>query len=199
MTVLAGDGGQGKSTILCDLAARTTIGELWPDGIAGCEPGGVIILAAEDDVEDTLVPRLMAAGADMQRIFNIRSVRETRDGDMARRSFSLQADLAMLEAEIRKRPGIKLVIIDPVTSYLGKVDSHKNAEVRTVLEPLGELAARCRVAIICNKGTGNANSRIIGSVAFVNQARAAFIVAPDAENEDRMFFMPSKMNIGPKG
>src|SRR5215204_3319704 len=203
VTVLAGDGGQGKSTILCDLAARTTTGEQWPDGTGGCNPGGVIILAAEDDVEDTLVPRLIAAGADMSRVFNIRSVREPRDGNMARRSFSLQADLAMLEAEISERGDIRFVIIDPVTSYLGKVDSHKNAEVRTVLEPLGEVAARCRVAMVCNnhfsKGTGNANSRIIGSVAFVNQARAAFIVAPDAENEDRMLFMPSKMNVGPKG
>ena len=139
----------------------------------------------------------------MSRVFNIRSVREPRDGNMARRSFSLQADLAMLEAEISERGDIRFVIIDPVTSYLGKVDSHKNAEVRTVLEPLGEVAARCRVAMVCNnhfsKGTGNANSRIIGSVAFVNQARAAFIVAPDAENEDRMLFMPSKMNVGPKG
>ena len=78
-----------------------------------------------------------------------------------------------------------LVIIDPVSSYLGKVDSHKNAEVWVVLKPLGEMAARVRVAVICNnhlsKGNGGDNSRIIGSVAFVNQARAAFIVAPNAE------------------
>jgi AAA domain len=199
VSVLAGDGGQGKSTILCDLAARTSTGDLWPDGAERGEPGGVLILAAEDDVEDTLAPRLIAAGADMQRVFNIRSVM-TGD-DQGRRSFNLQADLAALEMEIRRRENIRLVIIDPVTSYLGKVDSHKNAEVRTVLEPLGEMAARLRVAVICNnhfsKGGGNANSRIIGSVAFVNQARAAFIVTPDAENEGRLLLMPAKVNNTP--
>jgi RecA-family ATPase len=73
-----------------------------------------------------------------------------------------------------------LVIIDPVSSYLGKVDSHKNAEVRTVLEPIVEMASRLRVAVVAvthfSKGGGtSANHRIIGSIAFVAAARAAFI------------------------
>ena len=198
VSVLAGEGGRGKSTILCDLAARTTTSGSWPDSAAASAAGGVIILAAEDDVEDTLAPRLLAAGADMARVFVIRSV---RDEDQKRRGFSLQADLERLEAEIRKRNNIRLVIIDPVSSYLGHVDSHKNSDVRAVLEPLGEMASRMRVAIICNnhfsKGGGSANSRIIGSVAFVNQARAAFIVTPDEEDETRMLLIPSKMNIAP--
>jgi putative DNA primase/helicase len=95
-----------------------------------------------------------------------------------------------------------LVIIDPISSYLGKgVDSHKNADVRSVLEPIGDMAARTRTAILANnhfsKGGGSANNRMIGSVAFVNYARAGFIVTPDAENEGRMLLMPSKMNIAP--
>jgi putative DNA primase/helicase len=198
VSVLAGDGGKGKSTILCDWTARTTNGERWPDGAAGSKIGNVLILAAEDDVEDTLAPRLIAAGADTSRVFTIRSV---RNEDQTRRSFNLQVDLARLEAEIKSRGDIRLVIIDPISSYLGKVDSHKNAEVRSVLEPLAEMAARMRVAVVCNnhfsKTGGNANSRIIGSVAFVNQARAAFIVTPDAEDETRLLLMPSKMNIAP--
>jgi len=198
VSVLAGEGGRGKSTILCDLAARATTGNKWPDAAAASPSGGVIILAAEDDVGDTLAPRLLAAGADMARIFVIRSV---RDENQKRRGFSLQADLERLEAEIRKRDDIRLIIIDPVSSYLGKVDSHKNSDVRAVLEPLGEMAARMRVAIICNnhfsKGGGSANNRVIGSVAFVNQARAAFIVTPDEEDNTRMLLIPSKMNIAP--
>jgi putative DNA primase/helicase len=198
VSVLAGEGGRGKSTILCDLAARTTASDRWPDGAAASPAGGVIILAAEDDVGDTLAPRLLAAGANMARVFVIRSV---RDEKQRRRGFNLQADLERLEAEIRTRDNIRLIIIDPVSSYLGNVDSHKNADVRAVLEPLGEMAARMRVAIICNnhfsKGAGNANSRVIGSVAFVNQARAAFIVTPDEEDRTRMLLIPSKMNIAP--
>ena len=133
----------------------------------------------------------------MSKVFTIRSVVT----GTARRSFSLQADLERLEAEIKNRGDIRLVIIDPISSYLGKVDSHKNAEVRSVLEPLGEMAARMRVAVVCNnhfsKGSGDANSRIIGSVAFVNQARAALIVTPDADDETRMLLMPSKSNLAP--
>jgi putative DNA primase/helicase len=197
VSVLAGDGGRGKSTILCDITARATTSDIWPDGAAACAAASVIILAAEDDVEDTLAPRLMAAGADLARVFVIRSVFD----ENRRRGFSLQADLERLEAEIQKHDNVKLVIIDPVSSYLGKVDSHKNADVRSVLEPLGEMAARLRVAVICNnhfsKGGGSANSRVIGSVAFVNQARAAFIVTPDENDETRMLLIPSKMNIAP--
>jgi putative DNA primase/helicase len=198
VTVLAGEGGKGKSTVLCDLAARTSRGHPWPDGAPGTAAGSTLILAAEDDVHDTLSPRLHAVDADMSRIFTIRSV---RGDDLARRSFNLQADLVRLEHKIREHGDIRLVIIDPVSSYLGKVDSHKNADVRAVLEPLGEMAARMRVAVVCNnhfsKTGGNANSRIIGSVAFVNQARAAFIVTPDAEDQARLLLVPSKMNIGP--
>jgi putative DNA primase/helicase len=144
--VLAGEGGRGKSTILCNMTATTTTGTKWPDGALACRAGSVIILAAEDDVEDTLAPRLMAAGADLSRVFVIRSVFD----ENRRRGFSLQVDLERLEAEIQKHDNVRLVIIDPVSSYLGKVDSHKNADVRSVLEPLGEMAARLRVAVICN-------------------------------------------------
>jgi putative DNA primase/helicase len=196
--VLAGEGGNGKTTILHDWTARTTTGDRWPDGAKGHLPGGVLILASEDDVEDTIAPRLIAAGADMSRVFVIRSVRDEQN---RRRGFSLQADLERLEAEIKKRDNILLVIFDPISSYLGKVDSHNNSDVRSILDPLGEFAARLRVAIVCNnhfsKGGGNANSRIIGSVAFVNQARAAFIVTPDEQDETRMLLIPSKMNIAP--
>lgn len=199
VSILAGEGGKGKSTILCDLAARTTRGIPWPDSAEASSPGDVIILAAEDDIEDTLAPRLIAAGADMSRVFNIRAV---RNDDLSRRSFNLQADLGRLEAEIKSRENVRLVIIDPVSSYLGKgVDSHKNADVRSVLEPIGDMAARTRTAVLCNnhfsKVGGSANNRMIGSVAFINYARAGFIVTPDAENEGRLLLMPSKMNIAP--
>jgi putative DNA primase/helicase len=198
VSVLAGNGGIGKSTMLCDWTARITTGGAWPDGAAAGPVGSVIIAASEDDLGDTLSPRLMAAGADLSRIHVVRSL---VDENNKRRGFNLQVDLEKLEAELRKHNDFRAVIFDPVTSYLGKVDSHKNADVRAVLDPLAEMAARMRVAVICNnhfsKSGGNANNRIIGSVAFVNQARAAFIVTPDENDETRKLLIPSKMNIGP--
>jgi putative DNA primase/helicase len=196
VSMLSGKGGKGKSTILCDLVARTTTGAAWPDHVSGGKPGSVVILAAEDDAADTLKPRLVAAHADMTRVFNIRSAYS--DGQQ-RRSFNVQTDLAALEAEIERLGDVRLVIIDPITSYLGRVDSHKNADVRAVLEPIGEFAARQRVAVVCNnhfsKSGGDANDRMIGSVAFVNYVRTALIVTPDAENELRLLLLPAKNNI----
>jgi hypothetical protein len=93
------------------------------------------------------------------------------------------------------------VIVDPLTAYLGNTDSHKNAEVRALLAPLGDLAARHGVAIVCvshlNKGGGSeALTRVTGSLAFVAAARAAFIVTRDQENAERRLFLPIKNNIG---
>jgi putative DNA primase/helicase len=195
VSMLSGKGGKGKSTILCDLAARTTTGAAWPDHVSGGKPGSVVILAAEDDAADTLKPRLVAAHADMSRVFNIRSAYSAGQ----RRTFNIQTDLAALEAEVERLGDVRLVIIDPITSYLGRVDSHKNADVRAVLEPIGEFATRQRVAVVCNnhfsKGGGDANDRMIGSVAFVNYVRTALIVTPDAENESRLLLLPAKNNI----
>jgi putative DNA primase/helicase len=95
------------------------------------------------------------------------------------------------------------VVIDPISSYLGKVDSHKNAEVRAVLEPVSALAARRQAAILSvthlNKaGGGSANHRIIGSIAFVAVARGSYVVCQDPDDRDRGLFIPSKNNLGPR-
>jgi putative DNA primase/helicase len=119
-----------------------------------------------------------------------------------RRSFNLQADLALLEAAIERIGNVRLVIIDPVSSYLGKTDSHKNADVRGTLEPLSDMASRLRVAVVAithfskNAGQSAINS-FIGSIAFVAAARAAFIVTRDPDNTDpaRRLFVQAKNNL----
>jgi putative DNA primase/helicase len=93
----------------------------------------VIILAAEDSVAHTTVPRLIAAGADLERVYFVQAA-VAEDG-MGQRMFNFQADLAKLKALIREIGDVALIIVDPVTAYLGKIDSHKNADVRAVLAP----------------------------------------------------------------
>jgi putative DNA primase/helicase len=93
-------------------------------------------LSAEDDAADTIIPRLIAADADCTKVHILEAVRR-EDNDEGHRSFNLQLDLPELERKISELGDVALVIIDPITSYLGKVDSHKNAELRSVLEPLG--------------------------------------------------------------
>ncbi len=200
-TCIAGEPGTGKSQLSVAIIAAVTTGGEWPCGEGRPKAGSVIILSAEDGAADTIVPRLMAAGADLRRVHIVSSVIET-DGK-GRRSFNLQSDIELLERKIAEIGDAVLVIIDPVSSYLGKTDSHKNSEVRGVLEPFSDMADRKRVAILSvthfsKSGAGStmkALHRFIGSIAFTGAPRAAFAVIDDAENEGRKLFLHAKNNL----
>lgn len=198
LTMIAGDPGLGKSFLTLDLAARVSRGAAWPDGTRGCD-GGVVILSAEDDPEDTIRPRLEAAGGNLTRINLLRSVNvPSGNGTAQECSFSLQ-DLAPLEDAIEQTGRCRLVIIDPVSAYCGKADSHSNTEVRGLLGPLSDLAADKGVAVVAvshlRKGEGKAMYRTMGSLAFVAAARAAFAVAADKDDRSRRLVLPVKSNI----
>jgi hypothetical protein len=146
----------------------------------------------------------MAAGADLKCVHIVNAVLQ-EDGK-GRRTFNLQADLVLLERKIAEIGDVVLVIIDPISSYMGKTDSHKNAEVRGALEPLGEMAARLNVAILSithfsKSGAGvntKALHRFIGSIAFVGAPRAAFAAIQDPDNEGRILLLQAKNNIAKK-
>jgi len=166
--------------------------------------GNVIIFNAEDGVDDTIVPRLIAAGADLERVHIVNAVL-LQDGK-GRRTFNLQSDLALLEGKIDEIGDVALVIIDPISSYMGKTDSHKNSEVRGALEPLSEMAERMKVAVLSithfskagSNSTSKALHRFIGSIAFVGAPRAAFAVIEDADSEGRILVLHAKNNMAPK-
>lgn len=200
-SLIAGDPGLGKSFLTIDIAARVSRGAGWPDTPEAPQcPGGVVLLSAEDGISDTIYPRLATAGAVMDRIAVMQAVRKVEDGKAAEKPFDLSTDLSALEAAILQVPDCKLVVIDPLTAYLGRVDSHKNAELRGLLAPLGNLATRHRVAVIAvthlNKSTGGpAIYRTIGSVAFSAVARSAWGVTKDVRDPDRRLMLPIKNNL----
>jgi hypothetical protein len=115
--------------------------------------------------------------------------------------FALDRDLPTLDREIRRRPETRLVVIDPITSYLGNIDSHRNADVRRVLAPLGKLAESHSVAILLvshlNKGSGKAAYRVTGSLAFSAAARATWLVIEDPDSKLRRLWVPVKLNLAP--
>ena len=200
--MVAGHPGLGKSQVCVSLAAIVTTGGLWPVDRTRCERGTVLILSAEDDPEDTIRPRLEAAGADLARIHVLEAVEEQQaDGGIARRAFSLADDLSRLGVVLAQLGDVALVVIDPITAYLGETDSHKAADVRAVLAPLGELAAKHGAAVIAvshlrKSGAGEAMLQVTGSLAFVAAARAAYIIAKDQDDPSRRLMLPVKNNLG---
>jgi len=203
LTVLVGDPGLGKSFITLDLAARVSRGMAWPDGAPGIEPGGVIILTAEDGLGDTVRPRLDAAGADVQRIVALQAVQVPgENGGGSRQEWvNLRADLDALAEAIQGVKDCRLVIIDPITAYLGHADSYKNAEIRAILAPLARLAADHGVTIMAvshlRKSGGRAIYRTMGSLAFNAAARAVWGVAKakDDPSGRRRLLLPIKNNL----
>lgn len=204
LTLIAGDPGLGKSFVTLDLAARVSRGAAWPDipGVA-ITPGGVVLLNAEDGVADTIRPRLDAAGAVVSRIVVLHAVCSVRaSGDRSERTFDLSRDLPTLEAAIEAEEHCRLVVIDPITAYLGGVDSHNNADVRGLLAPLSAIAERHGVAMVAvthlNKsGGGSAIYRTMGSLAFPAAARAVWAVSKVPDDPNRRLFLPVKNNIAP--
>ena len=198
--ILAGAPGQGKTTIALAMAATITIGGRWPDG-SRCLPGNVLIWSGEDDPADTLVPRLIAAGADRARCYFIEGAR--RDGEVV--PFDPARDLGQLLEAIDSIGGISLLVIDPIVSAVTG-DSHKNTEVRRALQPLVDLAAKCDCAVLGithfakgGQGTDPAQ-RVVGSVAFTAVARVVMVAAKvkgDEEGQDTRILARSKSNIGP--
>lgn len=202
VTVIAGHPGLGKSQITASLAGIVSQGGVWPDG-SKCERGSVLMVSGEDDPADTIRPRLEAAGADLERVHILDAIEEIDErGGVVLRSFNLKADLARLEGKLEQIGDVRLLSIDPITAYLGDTDSHKNADVRALLAPLADLAARFGTAILgvshlSKAGGQKALLRVSGSLAFVAAARAAYLVAEDEENEGRRLLLPMKNNIGP--
>jgi hypothetical protein len=196
VTLIYGDPGLGKSLVTLDVAARTSRRTPWPDRPdLPPQPGEVILLSAEDDPADTIRPRLDAAGGDVRRVTLLQGVMHGE-----RRAAFCLADLSPLEAAIQQAPDARLVIIDPISAYLGSADSHKNAEIRGLLAPLADLAGRHRVAVLCvshmNKSMGGrALYRAMGSLAFAATARAAALVIADADDPKRRLLLHSKMNL----
>lgn len=199
LSVLAGDAKLGKSLLTLDIAARVSRGTPWPDARdTRREPGGVILFSAEDDPADTVVPRLHSAAADLNNIVIASGVKLPQTED--ERAFRLDTDIRHLEALIKARPDTRLVVIDPVTAYIGDKNDCKNSEMRGLLAPFASMAARHGVAILAvshmrKAGPSKAIHAVVGSLAFAAAARAVWAVVPDPDNRDRRLLLNAGMNL----
>ena len=200
--LVAGKPSAGKTTVVLDICARITSGGELPDK-SKAPIGNVLIWSGEDGVADTLAPRLIAAGADMSRVFFVSEHVAGTD----RRAFDPARDMSLLVAAARAAGGASALLLDPIVSAVTG-DSHKNAEVRRGLQPVVDFAVETNAAVIgithLSKGTSGADpvDRITGSLAFGAVTRIAFLVAredSDDEGAGRRVITRAKSNIGADG
>jgi hypothetical protein len=185
LLILDGDLDLGKSLIALDLCARLSTGRPFPDGRPVPGPANALVLSAEDNAADTIVPRLQRLGADMQRVFVWQ--READDEDWPWR---FPAHVERLDDALR-RTDARLAVIDPIMAFLDKsVLCASDQSVRRALAPLMLLAERHRCAVLMHRhlakrGGGRALYRGLGSIAFVAACRSAMLVARDPRTPDR--------------
>ena len=193
ITIIQGDPGEGKTTLVLNLAALLTRGEKLPESEQASEPINVLYQSAEDGLSDTIKPRLTAANADVSRVMVI----DETDIELSMTDHHLEAAIW--------QTGAKLVILDPLQAYLGsKVDMHRANEVRPVFKNLATVAQRydCAIVLIAhmNKSAGmKATYRMLGSVDITAAARSVLIVGRIKNNPTIRVMVHSKSSLAPEG
>lgn len=202
--VIQGQPGNGKSMAVLDFMARITKGDDWPDG-AKNELGAkyVVWAGTEDDLEDTVKPRLQALGADMSKITAIKRV-VTSEGTLHARRLLLKNDIKTLYKMLNENPDIALVVFDPITGFYGGADGNSSKEIRPIMEQLAEVCRNTGVTIMAimhenRRKDVSAMERILGSGAVGQVFRAAFRFSADPKNKGGYIMAVSKTNYKVKG
>lgn len=199
LVTIDGDPSVGKSTLAVALAAHVSTGSPWPDS-EPCPHGDVLVMSAEDGLADTIRPRLDAAGGDPARVHALTAVRVADDsGAVVERPPTL-ADIAAIRDAIRSTRAL-LVVIDVLMAFLpGKVDSHRDQDIRAVLSRLTAVGDETGATFVLlrhlNKAAGGSPMyRGGGSIGIVGAARAGFLVARDPDDPDLRVLACIKSNL----
>jgi KaiC/GvpD/RAD55 family RecA-like ATPase len=203
VTVLAGVPGDGKSLSTIDTVARISAGRSWPVGNGQFDVAPVLLLTAEDDVADTIKPRLDMAGADCEKVELIEGVHcvDAATGERTLELVSLTQNLPAIERKITEL-GAHLLVIDPLTSFADS-DTNKTSPMRRLLDGIAQMAARTGVSVLVithmNKRSDARKSAqmIAGSHVIVAAVRVVLVTARDPNDKGRRLILPIKLNIGP--
>jgi hypothetical protein len=187
--VVSGSVGTNKSMLSTDIAAKISQGSDWPDGEKNeMGPREVLIAATEDDLETTIKPRLMAAGADMTKVSYIKNVFTLNDqGKPVKRELDITADKMRLYSILSEHPEILLVILDPLTGFFGDMDGNDNKKIRPMMQAIARICQLTGVAFILlihenKRSEANAVDKILGAGAISQVIRAGIRVSKDSKN-----------------
>jgi RecA-family ATPase len=194
-----------KSLCLLDLCARITTGKNFPDGERNTHgPAEVMIAATEDDPQDTIVPRLCAAGADLTKVHIVRGITKKPKGknwSKKQDRLSLERDVELLMNAMKANRNIKFLVLDPITGFFGKIDGNKDAEVRPMLEKLQRMLNLSGVTFVgiihSNKRSDvDAIGKVSGAGAIAAVVRATWGFSRDKEDKTLYHMAFVKGNLG---
>jgi putative DNA primase/helicase len=185
ITLFAGNPDNGKSLASTSVAAICSTGRPFGQDHFGHPPAEVLMLIGEDDPDDTAVPRLMAAGADLSKIHFLETVRPVK---LENREVRLDVDIPAIERKLEEHPEIRLMVIDPISNYLGEVSMIAEQEVRSILIPLKRMAEKHNIAVVIvmhlnKKSDLDAISRVGGAMAFIGVARCSWLFTRNIQEE----------------
>ncbi len=193
ITLLQGDPGEGKSTFAINLTAILTTGDTLPDGSKTNAPVTVIYQCAEDNIEDTIKPRLLQAGADCNKVAFI-----------CENEHNVTLDDCRIE-EVIKETNAKLLILDPIQAFIPQDSDMQNAvRMRSVLRKIADIASKYHCAILLvghmNKSNSGKNLyRSLGSIDIAAIARSVLMIARDDKTSDVRYMFPVKSSLAPEG
>lgn len=193
LTLLQGDPGDGKSTFMINLAASLTKCGLLPDGETVSEAGTVVYQCAEDNVNDTIKPRLEAAGADCSKIAFI----EDYENNLTFLDDRLEETIRAFKA--------KLLVLDPFQAFVPtNADMQNASHIRFILRKLSAVAERNQCAVVMighmTKSTGGKNLyRGLGSIDIAAICRSVLMIARDEKNPKIRYMFQVKSNLAPEG
>jgi hypothetical protein len=200
VTLLVGEQEMGKSFFALDLAARLTRGESIPpappldDG-----PASVLILEGDDESDDTLVPRLEDAGADLARVYTL-TVDGPKHCGEGRPQISLAHSTDCLLRTVRLLKDCRLIIIDPITAFIDGMSANSHDAVRRLFQRLTVIAKLSDAAVLLithnrKAGADSTLHRTIGCMAFTIAARVVFTIVENPSVAGSRFLLPAKMNL----